>query len=300
MASYYSQHAVAVKRQIMASLDKDVVKRLHKIEPWKHFLILSWQYFLLAASTLVLIVTENPWIWIPFAFIQGFTIFNFTVLLHEVVHNAVFVPGKKSRVLNRLMGLVYAFPSGISASQFTRWHLDHHAGLGSPTEDPKRFHLSPKINKRWIKMVYYTPALFFIYFRAAGRETATYQENLQNDDQARKAIYDSISAILGGSLLFSRWRRCVASSLHCACLLGVPHCIFTESSGTALQREPSGSSAMEHSCERLLVLEYCIPLFKLPSGAPLFSRRTVLQSGGSAKNSFALLQKPRNESLWIR
>ena len=29
-------------------------------------------------------------------------------------------------------------PSGISASQFTRWHLDHHAELGSDEDDPKR------------------------------------------------------------------------------------------------------------------------------------------------------------------
>ena len=179
MASYYSQHAVAVKRQIMASLDKDVVKSLHKIDPWKHFLIVARQYLLLFGSTLGLIHFTQPWIWIPLALVLGFTIFNFTVLLHEVVHNAVFVPGKKSRLLNRIMGLLYAFPSGISASQFTRWHLDHHAELGSATEDPKRFYLSPKINKRWLKLLYYTPVLFFIYFRAAARETATYPQPLQ-------------------------------------------------------------------------------------------------------------------------
>jgi fatty acid desaturase len=179
MASYYSQHAVAVKHQIMTTLDKDEVRRLHTMEPWKHFLIVFRQYLLLIASTLGLIYFETPWIWIPLAFVLGFTIFNFTVLLHEVVHNAVFVPGRKSRLLNRILGLVYAFPSGISASQFTRWHLDHHAELGSSTEDPKRFHLSPKVNKRWVKLLYYTPALFFIYFRAAATETSTYPENLQ-------------------------------------------------------------------------------------------------------------------------
>jgi fatty acid desaturase len=179
MASYYSEHAQTVKREIMSALDKTVVKQLHRIQPWKHFVILGWQYLLLASATFALIVTKNPLYWIPLAFVQGFTIFNFTVLLHEVVHNAVFTPTKKSRIYNRIMGLVYAFPSGISASQFTRWHLDHHAELGSPTEDPKRFHLSPKLNARWLKLLYYTPALFFIYFRAAGRENATYPAALQ-------------------------------------------------------------------------------------------------------------------------
>ncbi|HSP06397.1 MAG TPA: fatty acid desaturase, partial [Acidobacteriota bacterium] len=157
----------------------DEIRRLHRIRPWKHFLIVFRQYALLAAATAALAYFTNPLIWIPLALVQGFTIFNFTVLLHEVVHNAVFVPGKSSRKFNRIMGLVYAFPSGISASQFTKWHLDHHAGLGSPTEDPKRFRLSPKVNKRWLKILYFTPALFFIYFRAAALETATYKPELQ-------------------------------------------------------------------------------------------------------------------------
>mgnify|MGYP003693698379 CR=1 FL=1 len=66
-----------------------------------------------------------------------------------------------------LLGWLYAIPSGISASQFTRWHLDHHAELGSDEDDPKRHHLSPKVNARWYKLLYCTPALFPIYFRAA-------------------------------------------------------------------------------------------------------------------------------------
>ncbi|HEY4491553.1 MAG TPA: fatty acid desaturase, partial [Acidobacteriota bacterium] len=135
--------------------------------------------------------------------IQGFTVFKFTVLLHEVVHNAVFVPSKKSRMFNALLGLVYAFPSGISASQFTRWHLDHHAGLGSPTEDPKRFHLSPKINRRWIKLLYYTPALFFIYFRAAAREAASYPEALQRQIRKERLLTILFQAVLALLCYFS-------------------------------------------------------------------------------------------------
>ena len=78
-----------------------------------------------------------------------------------------------------MLGLLYATPSGISASQFTRWHLDHHAELGSDEDDPKRHHLSPKVNARWYKLLYCTPALFPIYFRAARRESATYPAELQ-------------------------------------------------------------------------------------------------------------------------
>ena len=81
-------------------------------------------------------------------------------------------------------------PSGISATQFTRWHLDHHAELGSDEDDPKRHHLSPKINARWYKLLYCTPALFPIYFRAARREAATYPGRRRGGHQAGALAVD--------------------------------------------------------------------------------------------------------------
>ena len=107
----------------------------------------------------------------------GWTVFNFTVLLHEVVHRAVFNGPRPSA--ERVLAVLYAIPSGISALQFTRWHLTHHAELGDPVADPKRHYLSPKVNKAWYKLLYFTPALFPIYFRAARRETASYPPALQ-------------------------------------------------------------------------------------------------------------------------
>ena len=92
-------------------------------------------------------------------------------------HGAVFRE-RRPRWL-RVLGLCYAFPSGISASQFTRWHMDHHKNLGSSVHDPKRHHLTPKKNARWVKLLYLTPALFPIYFRAAAKETATYEPELR-------------------------------------------------------------------------------------------------------------------------
>ena len=93
------------------------------------------------------------------------------------LHHLVFE--KRHARIERALALAYAIPSGISASQFTRWHLDHHAELGSDEDDPKRHHLSPKINARWYKLLYATPALFPIYFRAARKETSTYPDDLR-------------------------------------------------------------------------------------------------------------------------
>src|SRR2546426_3223214 len=143
----------------------------------RHLVVAARQFAILALATWGLIAVSNPLLWIPLAFVQGFTVFNFTVLLHEVVHHTIFEGSRPGA--ERLLGWLYAVPSGISASQFTRWHLDHHAELGSDEDDPKRHHLSPKINARWYKLLYCSPALFPIYFRAARKESATYPDPLR-------------------------------------------------------------------------------------------------------------------------
>jgi fatty acid desaturase len=174
---YYSQHAVALKAELGREISRDLLRQLHRKTPWRHLLIAARQFLILGVTTWALVRFTSPLIWVPLAFVQGFTVFNFTVLLHEVVHNTIFA--RRRPVAERILGLLYAVPSGISASQFTRWHLDHHAELGSDEDDPKRHHLSPKRNARWFKLLYCTPALFPIYFRAARRESATYPEDLQ-------------------------------------------------------------------------------------------------------------------------
>ena len=174
---YYSTHAAALRAELGGAISREQMRELHEKSGWRHLVIAVRQFGILALGTWALIRFEHPLVWIPIAVVQGFTIFNFTVLLHEVVHHTVF--RRKHALAERMLGFLYAIPSGISASQFTRWHLDHHAELGSDEDDPKRAHLSPKVNKRWYKLLYCTPALFPIYFRAARRESSTYPSDLQ-------------------------------------------------------------------------------------------------------------------------
>jgi len=162
------------------------------------------QLLLLVCATIGLWVFSHPLIWIPLAFVQGFTVFNFTVLLHEVVHETVF-PTRRPR-LYRLLSWCYAIPSGLSATQFTRWHLDHHAELGSDCTDPKRFHLSPKRNERWVKLLYFTPALFPIYFRGAAAEARAYPAETQRTIRRERVAaigFHLLCAVL--SILLGGW-----------------------------------------------------------------------------------------------
>jgi beta-carotene hydroxylase len=206
---HYSRHAGELKLALKDAVPHGVLKALHERRALRHFLVLGRQLLLLAAATAAL--GWGPWwLWPPALLLQGFTIFNFTVLLHEVVHHAVF--DRRRPLAERVLGLCYALPSGISATQFTRWHLDHHQELGSPTDDPKRFHLSPKRNARWYKALYMTPALFFIYFRAAARETATYPADVRRVIRRERLAAVALHlSILGGLLA---WDPAAALRIH--------------------------------------------------------------------------------------
>jgi fatty acid desaturase len=175
--TYWAEHAQQLKRELAAELSSEDLRRLHQKRPWLHALIAVANVAALILSGVAIVHFDSWYLWLPFAIVAGFAVFDFTVLLHEVVHRAVLTQSDERAY--RILGLLYAIPSGISASQFTRWHLDHHAGLGSYEDDPKRHYLTPKINARWLKFLYFTPALFPIYFRAAGQEGRSYEPEMQ-------------------------------------------------------------------------------------------------------------------------
>lgn len=177
MSRYYADHTQSLRSELACSVPVEELRELHRKRPLLHFAISATLFAALAASTALIVNLDRWYFWLPFALVSGFAMFDFTVLLHEVVHRAV-LDGRRDGAY-RFIGILYAVPSGISATQFTRWHLDHHAALGSDLEDPKRHYLSPKINERWFKLLYFTPALFPIYFRAAKRESASYQPALR-------------------------------------------------------------------------------------------------------------------------
>ena len=179
MKSGYYHHAIGdLRARLSAAVPNEVLKVLHRKSPARHFAVVLRQVVLFAGAFALGWHFESLWVRIPCALVLGFVVFDGTVLLHEVVHKAVFDGDRPAAY--RALGLLYALPSGISPAQFTRWHLDHHAELGSSTDDPKRAHLSPKKNVRWLKILYATPALFPIYFRAARTETATYPDTLRH------------------------------------------------------------------------------------------------------------------------
>jgi len=170
----WAKASVDLKRELRERLDAERLRLLHRPSPALHLMVTARQLLLGVLAGWGIVAGADRWyVWLPCAALLGFVVFSFTVLLHEVVHRAVFA--RRGHPANRLLAWLYALPAGLSPSQFTRWHLDHHAELGDPARDPKRHHLTPRIVRRWYKLLYCTPALFPIYFRAAAREAATYE-----------------------------------------------------------------------------------------------------------------------------
>jgi fatty acid desaturase len=182
----YSQNAASLRAEVGQAVPRPLLGQLHERSAARHLAVAARQFAMLGACTWALTRFSHPLAVVPLALVEGFTIFNFTVLLHEVVHHAVFARRRPSA--ERWLGFLYAVPSGLSATQFTRWHLDHHAELGSSEHDPKRRHLSPTINARWYKLLYATPALFPIYFRAARREAASYPPDVRARIAAERRV----------------------------------------------------------------------------------------------------------------
>ena len=196
---YYARHAVELKAELNRVIPRDQLRALHRKSAVRHFLVAFRQLVIVALTIWGLVRIEHPMVWLPLAFVLGFTLFDFTILLHEVLHNNVFeCPRPRA---SRALGLVYGTLSGLSASGFTRWHLDHHAELGSDLDDPKRSHLSPKVNTRRRKLLYCTPVLFFIYFRASRRESATYSAELQR----RMTIESAVAFALHLATIVAIW-----------------------------------------------------------------------------------------------
>ena len=103
---HWSRASRALRARLAQEIPHDVLKDLHRKSPARHFLIAARQFLILAVCSAVSWRFPQFWIWIPSALIAGWTAFNFTVLLHEVVHHAVW-NGPRPRA-ERLLGILYA------------------------------------------------------------------------------------------------------------------------------------------------------------------------------------------------
>ena len=196
----YAPFGQQVARVLKGYLTSDEVRELHRPRPALHLAVAARHLLLTLLIGLAAWKLASPWFWVPLALLQGFQILGFIILLHEWVHDAIFARPHPGWM--RLLGWLYALPSTISASQFARWHMDHHYELGTTGDDPKRAYLTPKIVTRWYKLLYLTPALFVIYSIGSNREARRYPASLR-----RKIVFERAgNVLLHAGLVAALWK----------------------------------------------------------------------------------------------
>lgn len=201
MEYFWAKNSQNLIEEAKKELGEEKLTKLSQKKPLIHFFYGIRQFIFLSLSTYILIKTENIFLILFISAFSGLAIFNSLTLLHEALHNLIFK--KRRPFLNNLLSYIYSFPTTISSTQFTNWHLDHHSQLGSETEDPKRHKLAPKKNSRILKVLYFTPILFFIYFNAQRKENKKYPENIQKKIKIERFIFIFIHIIFIFLLFYS-------------------------------------------------------------------------------------------------
>ncbi len=301
-ALLYNQHTVALRSELAHALPHDELRAFHVKHGARHLMVAARQFAILALTTWALIAFTNPLVWIPLAFVQGFTVFNFTVLLHEVVHHTIFERPRAG--VERALGWLYAVPSGISASQFTRWHLDHHAELGSDEDDPEAASsLSPKINARWFKLLYCSPRCSRSISGRRVRKARRIPRRCSGASRSSAASRSSRTCRARADRQRLRRRR-RAARVCAADLFHLPDCVHAQPPRPTLRHRSDRSREVGHADARALVWDFAflnsnyhlehhyfvgVPFYRLPALqralAPFYEHHRMRWQNYSAASS---------------
>ena len=89
MHHYYADHASELKRDLAREVPAEALRILHKRRPWLHAAVALANVAALAAAAWGIVHLDRWYLWLPCALVAGFAVFDFTVLLHEVVHRTI-------------------------------------------------------------------------------------------------------------------------------------------------------------------------------------------------------------------
>ena len=201
--------------------------------------------------------------------IRDFQLLRFATRIRASVHFPQKTPAQ------RPPGLVYGWISGLAFSQFKRWHLDHHDHLGSSHADPKRAHLSPRINSPWFKLLYCTPMLFPIYFRAVAETFKGYPEQLSRQIKRERTV--GIVLHLGVLAWFWTLDPWFAFKAHLFPVFFIFPIAFTVNRLGQHYVINQMKLPLDDANASQLDVEFSLSVFDISPGTSLFPRRAILQ-----------------------
>ena len=102
--NYYAEHAQQLKHDLAREISADEQRVLHRRRPLLHAAIAAANFGALVAAGIAITMLDRWYLWLPFAVVAGFAIFNCTLLLHEVVHHTIL--SRLDRRAYRILGLL--------------------------------------------------------------------------------------------------------------------------------------------------------------------------------------------------
>ncbi|MCE5269827.1 hypothetical protein LLH00_00910, partial [bacterium] len=87
---FWAEASRELREELKDTIDHNETARLQRKQPWRHLIVAARQFVFLGLSTWALVRYRTPWVIVPAALLSGVTVFNFTVLLHEQLHNLIF------------------------------------------------------------------------------------------------------------------------------------------------------------------------------------------------------------------
>src|SRR4051812_48046826 len=105
-ARTYWREIAPFKLDLRDAIPQEELRELHRKRPAVHLAYVARQFAIIGLCSWGLWTLTNPLYWVPLAILQGFTFFNMTTLLHEVVHNSVFQ--RTWPRMERALGILYA------------------------------------------------------------------------------------------------------------------------------------------------------------------------------------------------
>lgn len=103
-------------------IDRETLRRLSTLRPWRTSLTLAAQWVIIAATIWLSEIYWHPLVYLAACVILGSRYHAIGVLVHEYAHKRGF----RSRRLNEVFGEIAALPLTLSMNSFRRSHLAHH------------------------------------------------------------------------------------------------------------------------------------------------------------------------------
>ena len=173
---HYWKEIAQFKARLRDAIPNDELRELHDNEPAMHLAYAARQFGIVAVCGYGLWHFTNPLVWVPLAILQGFTFFNMTTLLHEVVHNSVF----------RHQARLGAGPRPGLRQHQRDLGQPVHPLAPRPPRQPGRRPRRPQAalalaqaQRPLVQAALLHAVLMPLYFRAAAREAATYPAELR-------------------------------------------------------------------------------------------------------------------------